>query len=149
MKTFSLSGVCAALLVAATASAQTTSPFVLAKCDPQAITFDNVRLPQAVLANGQPLAAGAYQVRITTERPTAAAGQSPSGECWVEFVSNGAVAGREVASVISAEEIGEVAKGPEPRPEAARVDVLKGGEYLRVWMNHAGTHYVVNMPVAR
>jgi hypothetical protein len=42
-----------------------------------------------------------------------------------------------------------VAKGPEPKPNAARVDLLKGGEYLRVWMNSAGTHYIVNLAVAR
>jgi len=27
--------------------------------------------------------------------------------------------------------------------------VLKEGEYLRVWMNSAGTHDVVKMPIAR
>jgi hypothetical protein len=27
--------------------------------------------------------------------------------------------------------------------------VLKEGEYLRVWMNGAGTHCIVNMPIAR
>jgi hypothetical protein len=54
-----------------------------------------------------------------------------------------------MASVVSAEDIGAVAKGPEPKPNSARVDLLKGGEYLRVWMNNAGTHYIVNLPVAR
>ena len=101
------------------------------------------------LANGQPLAAGDYQLRITTERPAPAAGQSPAAECWVEFVRGGAVAGREVASVISAEEIGTVAKGPGPKPHAVRVDLLKGGDYLRIWLNSAGTHYIVNLPVWR
>jgi hypothetical protein len=33
----------------------------------------------------------------------------------VEFLKSGAVAGREVASVVPAEEIGAVAKGPEPK----------------------------------
>jgi hypothetical protein len=149
MKTFSLSGACAALLVAATASAQTTSPFVLAKCDPQTITFSNVRLPQPVLADGKPLAAGTYDVRIAAERPKPAVGQSPTAACWVEFVKGGAIAGKEVASVIPAEEIGAVAKGPAPQPNAVSVDVLKGGEYLRVWMNGGGTHFIVNMPLAR
>lgn len=137
-----------ALFVAAAAPAQTT-PFAVSKCDPEAITFGNVRLPQPVLANGKPLAADTYQVRITTERPTPAAGQSANAECWVEFVKTGNVAGREVASVVSTEDIGTVAKGPAPKPNACRVDVLKEGEYLRVWMNSGGTHYIVNMPVAR
>jgi hypothetical protein len=137
-----------AIFIASTASAQTT-PFAVSRCDPEAVTFSNIHLAQAVLANGQSLAAGTYQVRITTERPAPAAGQSPTAECWVEFVKGGAVSGREVASVVSAEDIGAVAKGPGPKPNAARVDLLKGGEYLRIWMNRAGTHYIVNMPVAR
>ena len=137
-----------AMFIAATASAQ-TPPFAVSRCDPEAVTFSNIRLPQAVLANGKSLAAGTYQVRITTERPAPAAGQSPTAECWVEFLKGGSVAGREMASVVSADDIGAVAKGPEPKPNAARVDLLKGGEYLRVWMNSAGTHYIVNLAVAR
>jgi hypothetical protein len=149
MKAFILPAACAALVIATAVSAQTLPPFAVAKCDAEAITFGNVHLPQPVLANGQPLAAGTYQVRITTERPAPAIGQSPTGECWVEFMKSGALAGREVASVVSAEDIGAVANGPEPKPNAVRVDLLKGGEYLRVWMNNAGTHYIVNLSVAR
>lgn len=148
MKPLILGCTLAALFVATAASAQPTA-FAVAKCDPETLTFPNIRLPQAVLANGQPLAAGAYAVRITTERPTPAVGQSPNAECWVEFVKGGTVAGREVASVISAEDIGTVAKGPAPGLNQSRVDVLKGGEYVRVWINSAGTSYLINMPAAR
>jgi hypothetical protein len=149
MRALILPAACAAMLIATAASAQTSSPFVVAKCDPDAVMFSNVRLPQAVLADGQPLAAGTYQVRITTECPAPVIGESPSGECWVEFLKGGVVAGRELASVISAEEIGEVVKDPVLKPNAVRVDLLKGGEYLRVWMNSAGTHYIVNLSVRR
>ena len=149
MRALILRAACAAMLLATAASAQTGSPFVMAKCDPNAVTFNDVRLPQAVLADGQPLAAGTYQVRITSECPPPALGESPTAECWVEFVKSGTVAGRELASVISAEEIGEVVKGSELKPNAVRVDLLKGGEYFRVWMNSAGTHYIVNLAVPR
>jgi hypothetical protein len=101
------------------------------------------------LANGKSLAAPTYLVRITTKRPAPAAGQSATAECWVEFLTGGSVAGRQVASVVSAEDIGAVAKGPQPKPNAARVDLLTDAECLRVRMNYAGTHYIVNMPVAR
>ena len=137
-----------ALFIAAVASAQTI-PFSAAACEARMATFSDVRLPQAVIADGKPLAAGTYQVRITTERPRPAVGQSATAECWVEFVKTGSVAGREVASVISTEDIGAVAKGPPPKPSAFRIDLLKEGEYLRVWMNSGGTHYIVNLPVAR
>jgi hypothetical protein len=150
MKALILPLACAAVFIANAAHAQTSSPFVAATCDPNAHTLtSNVRLPQAVLANGQPLAAGTYEIRITTDRPTPAVGQSPTGECWVEFVKGGAVAGRELASVVSGDDIGAIVKGPEPKPNAVRVDLLKGGEYLRVWMNGAGTHYIVNLSVQR
>lgn len=145
-----LSLACAAVLVATSAAAQPRSPFLAATCNPAAaVTFEDVRLPQAVVANGNPLGAGSYQVRITTERPKAAIGQSPTGECWVEFVKNGNVVGREIASVVPADEIGAVAKGPEPKPTEARVDLLKGGDYLRIWLNDGGTHYLVNLSVSR
>jgi len=39
-----------AVLIATTASAQTSSSFAVAKCDPDAVIFSNVHLPQAVLA---------------------------------------------------------------------------------------------------
>jgi hypothetical protein len=147
MKTMVLAFASAALLVAA-ASAQ-IPPVMGPACDPGTITFSDIRLPQAVLANGKPLAAGTYQMRITAEKPTPARGQSANAECWVEFVKTGSVAGREVASVISTEEIDKVAKGTPPKPSESRVDLLKEGEYLRIWMNSSGTHYIVNMPVAR
>lgn len=137
-----------AMFMTAVASAQ-TPPAVGAKCGTETVRFSNVRLPQPVLANGKSLAAGTYEVRITTERPTPAVGQSATAECWVEFVQAGNVSGREMASVVSSQDIGTVAKGPAPKPSAFRVDLLKEGEYLRVWMNSDGTHYIVNMPVAR
>ena len=138
----------AALLLAAAAFAQSAPPVPTTQCGADSAAF-SVQLPQTVLANGQPLAAGSYQVRITAERPAPAVGQSPAGECWIEFVQDHAVVGKEMASVVPAADIDAVAKGPAPRPSAARVDLLKGGEYLRVWLNDAGTHYLVNMPVER
>jgi hypothetical protein len=45
------------------------------------------------------------------------------------------------------EAIAAIAKGSLPKSGSARVDVLKEGEYLRIWFNHAGTHYIVNLPI--
>lgn len=105
-----------------------------------------VRLTKAVMADGKSLAAGTYQVRAVGEEPTPAVGQSPHAEQWVEFVSGGAVKGREVASVVTTERMRTMAKGPQPtpRPGAYRVDTLRGGEYTRVWINNGGTHYLIN-----
>jgi hypothetical protein len=60
-------------------------------------------------------------------------------------LKDGNVAGREVASVIGPDAIAAVAKGPAAKPNAVRVDELKGGEHVRVWINSAGTHYLVNL----
>lgn len=105
-----------------------------------------VHLTHKVMANGQPLAAGTYQVRLTDEEAKAATGASPSAERWVEFVRGGKVAGKEVASVIGADDIGKIAKGPRPKANGSRVDLLKGGDYVRVWINKGGQNYLINMP---
>jgi hypothetical protein len=100
------------------------------------------------LADGKRLSAGAYQVRLTNAQPTPVLGQSPGGACWVEFVRSSTLAGRELATVISSREIDQIAEGSKPGPHESRVDVLKGGDYIRVWIEHGGAHYIINMPSA-
>lgn len=107
-----------------------------------------VHLPKTVLADGKPLPAGTYQVRLSNEAPKPAIGQSPDSEKYVEFVKNGKVVGRELAVVVPASEVSKIAKGPHPTGNGARVDVLKGGNYVRVWIAKGGTHYIINMPPA-
>jgi len=136
-----------ALMIAGVAAAQTAS-FELAKCDADAPVLGTIQLPQAVLADGKPLVAGTHQVRLTNDRPTPAVGQSPTAECWVEFIKNRTVVGREVATIISSNEIAAIAKGPGPKPNGARVDVLRGGDYIRAWINRATANYIINLPIA-
>jgi hypothetical protein len=135
------------LTLAAVGFTQTAPPST-GSCTGQTATFKSIRLSRAVLANGVPLPAGVYDVRITTDRPAPAVGQSAAGECWVEFLKDGAVAGREVASVIGPDAIATVAKGSVPKPNTARVDELKQSEHLRVWINSDGTHFLINLPIA-
>jgi len=99
-----------------------------------------------VLADGEPLPAGRYELRLTTQHPDAAPGADPNASCWMQFVRDGAVAGREVATVIPAAEMARIAKAPPPARNAARVDALKEGDYVRIWVNHDGTHYLLNLP---
>jgi hypothetical protein len=114
-----------------------------------ASVIGTVRLAHAVMANGQRLPAGTYRVRLTGDQPAAAVGESPGGERWVEFVKNGTVAGRELATVVSAEDIKTIAKGPQPKASTAGVDVLKGGDYSRVWINNGGMNDLINLPPAQ
>jgi hypothetical protein len=107
-----------------------------------------IHLGRRVLADGKPLPAGTYRVRLTaqTAQPTAR-GASPDLERWVEFLQGGQVKGREVATIVPKDEVAQVAKGRPPAAGAARVELLKGGEYVRVWINRGGTHYLIHLPV--
>jgi hypothetical protein len=101
-----------------------------------------------VLANGQALPAGTYQVRLSGDAPTPAVGQSPEGSRYVEFLRGDQVLGRELATVISAAEVDQIAKGRRVPPGSARVDLLRDADYLRVWINSGGTHFIIHMPPA-
>lgn len=114
-----------------------------------AAVIGSVRLTQAVMADGKVLPAGIYQVRLTTDQSALAVGESPGGERWIEFVKNGTVAGRELAIVVSADDIDAIAESPRPKANTSRVDVLKGGDYVRIWINRGGANYIVNMPPVR
>ncbi|HVC19098.1 MAG TPA: hypothetical protein VNE16_03405 [Vicinamibacterales bacterium] len=108
-----------------------------------------VHIPRKVLANGEPLAAGTYVLVLSKDAPTVE-GENPASERWVEFQQRGQVKGREIASVIPADKISEVAKDPNrPKPGRARVEMLKGGEYLRVWVNKGGDNYLVHLVVPK
>ena len=111
------------------------------------IPLGTARLPKAVTADGKPLPAGSYTVRVTAqESKPDAVGQTEQLERWVEFVRGGEVRGREVVSIIPAAESKMVVKDAPPRAgAAAKVQTLRGNEYVRVWFNKGGNHYVINL----
>lgn len=143
-------------ILVATLVAVLTAGIVSAQTTPQGqvpageATLGSVSLPRSVMADGKPLKAGTYQVRLTAQA-AAPAVPGQTMERWVEFVQGGKVAGREVVSIIPAAE----AKDLQPGPDAAastrtgtRVEMLKGNEYLRVWINRGGVGYLIHMPPA-
>ena len=109
----------------------------------------SITLRQQVMADGKPLAAGTYQVRLTADEAKPAVGQSPNAERYVEFLRGGKVVGRELATIVSAADLKEIAEGPRPGPGGSRVDLLKGNDYVRVWINRGGTNYIIHMPPAK
>ena len=110
-------------------------------------SLGSVTLGRKVMADGQPLAAGTYQVRLTTDSPKPGAGQTPESERYVEFVRGGKVMGREVATIVSAADIDQVADSKRrPAAGANRVELLKGNDYLRVWINRGGMNYIIHLP---
>jgi hypothetical protein len=143
-----LAGTAMAVLLSVGAAAQSTQGQV-----PSGETaLGSVNLPRAVMANGQKLSAGSYQVRLTGEQ----AQPSVPGiqmERWVEFLRGGKVVGREVVSIIPQAEMKDLQTGPEgggrPGSGAARVEMLKGDDYLRVWINRGGVNYLLHLPPAK
>ena len=112
------------------------------------VALGTVRISRSVTADGKPLGAGTYQVRVTSQeaRPDAV-GTTEQLERWVEFTQGGTVRGREVVSIVPQSEIKMVVKDAPPRAGGSKVEVLRGNEYLRLWFNKAGHHYLIHLPL--
>jgi hypothetical protein len=74
-------------------------------------------------------------------------GQGPESAKWVEFVQGGQVKGRELASVVASADVKAVVEGKPPAANSNRVELLKGGEFMRVWSNRGGNHYLIHLMV--
>lgn len=108
-------------------------------------SLGTVKLAQSVMADGKPLAAGTYTLRVSDQMPTPVVGQSPDEARWIEFVQGGDVKGREIATVLTSAEAKEISGGSIPAAGATKVQMLKGGGYVRVWINHGGTNYLIHL----
>jgi len=112
-------------------------------------TLGSVQLSKAVMADGKPLAAGSYTVRLSNDAVAPVVGTTVQGSHWVEFVKGGKVAGRELATVVAEGDVKAIAKMAPPKAGASSVQLLKGDDYLRVWIHHGGTHYLIHLAVAK
>ena len=111
------------------------------------VALGSVHIPKNVKADGKALSAGTYQVRLTPQTASPdAKGQTASLERWVEFVKGGKVAGREVVTIIPQSEIAKVQKDSPPHANSSKIETLKGGDYMRLWINKGGNHYLVHFP---
>lgn len=130
-------------------SALMTMALLTSAVGAQAEVRTSVRLGQSVLAGGKTLPAGTYELRITDQRPNTASGQPSESQRLVEFISNGSVMARETAevSVVAEAAVGaSSASGSASASARAVVQLLKGGEYLRVAVNSGGARYLVHLP---
>ena len=113
---------------------------------PQAVPLGTVHIPAALKADGKALPAGTYHVRLTTEAAKPDARGATDGlERWAEFMKGDQVVGREVVTIIPANEAKLVVKDAPPPAGGSKVQALKGGQYTRVWFNRAGTLYLVHL----
>jgi hypothetical protein len=153
MKHMWLVGAAASVLFMTHVAAQTptkTQTGTSAEVPAGVTVLGTVTIPRAVLADGKPLPAGRYTVRLTGEAATAVAGQQTNLNRWVEFVQGGQVRGREIASIVPAAEVKDTMPGPDMPGKVggagSRVEMLKGGEFLRVWIARGGNNYLIHLP---
>ena len=115
----------------------------------EAVALGRVTLPQAVRADGVPLSPGTYELRLTGEAVPSVVGQTDGAARWVAFCHEDTVAGRALATRIPAPAIGAVANGSPPREGETRVERLRGGDYLRIWLHRDGVHYLLHLPLGQ
>ena len=110
------------------------------------LALGTVKLPTGVKADGKPLAAGTYKVRLTAQQAEGkATGATASYERYVEFLQGATVKGREVVSIVPSADVSKVAKDKAPAPGTSRVQKLKGDDYVRVWINRGGNQYLIHL----
>ena len=113
------------------------------------LALGSIKVPKGVKADGKELAAGTYSVRLTAQEAAGkATGATPSYERYVEFMQGKEVKGREVVSIVPSADIGKVAKGKPPAPGTSKTERLRGDDYVRVWINRGGNHYLIHLSAA-
>jgi len=113
------------------------------------MALGSVRLPRGVTADGKALPAGTYNMKLTAAQAAPeAVGTTEALERWVELSQGKEVKGREVVSIVPQAEIKMVVKDAPPASGGSKVQLLKGNDYLRVWINKGGNHYLIHFPVA-
>jgi hypothetical protein len=115
--------------------------------DPRVLT--TVRIGAPVTAGGTPLPAGAYEVRLTGERPAPLAGQPQNSQEWVEFVADGKVVAREAAEILYDDDLEGAGDGSQRVKEGTRVEMLKDGEFLRISVKRERARYLIYLPVKK
>lgn len=134
------------VMAAAVMSAVIAAPGVLG-AQSEGKSLGTVRVPRQVTASGQALPAGSYTLRLLPQELKGGVGQTPAESRWVEFVQGGKVLGKEVATVLSGPEARAVTKGPGPASGSSKTELLKGNDYIRIWVRQGDTHYLVHLPV--
>ena len=72
----------------------------------------------------------------------------PHPSAFQGFVQGGQVKGREVVSIVPAPETKLVQKDTPPPSGGSKIETLKGGDYMRLWINKGGSYYLVHFAKA-
>lgn len=133
--------------LACTLSVTTVTGLATEQAAADANLLTTVRITTVVLANGTPLPAGTYDVRLTQDQPAPHAGQSRDAQRWVEFVADGKVIAREVAEVLHDDDLPSIGASSLPVRSGTRVDMLTGGEFLRISVKRDHERFLIYLPV--
>jgi hypothetical protein len=109
----------------------------------------SVQIPVAVLADGKPLPPGKYNVRFTGEPSAPLPGQPAGAQQSVELLADGKVVAREIAEVLKDEDLPAEGASSQHVQNGTRVEMLKGGEFLRISVKREGARYLLYLPIAR
>ena len=114
----------------------------------EAMLIGTVDLPRRVNADGVPLDPGRYELHLTSPSTTPHANDvSHSRDRWIEFRQVDGVKGREMVTIVSGTEIITFAESTPPSSGSARIEVLKENDYLRIWLNNDGIHYLIHLAI--
>ena len=114
-----------------------------------ATSLGSVRITHAVKANGERLAPGTYTRAADRGRGQARSEGSDALTRALGGVSAGQqVKGREVVTIVPESDIAQVAEGKRVSAGSSRVEMLKGNDYVRVWINRGGNNYLIHLPPA-
>jgi hypothetical protein len=113
-----------------------------------ASVLGTARITQPVMAGETMLQPGTYEIRLTGEHMAPLPGQSEDAVQQIEFIANGTVAARYAAEVMTAGDVPVGTSGLSDTPARARVEMLKGDDFLRVSMTRGGERYLIHLPVA-
>jgi hypothetical protein len=112
-----------------------------------AASHGSVRISQPVMAGGTTLQPGTYEIRLTGEHMKPLPGQSEDAVQQVEFIANGTVAAKYAAEVMTGEDVPVGTSGG--GTTRARVEMLSGGDFMRVSATRGGERYLIHLAVAK
>ena len=105
-----------------------------------------VRIATTVMAGGTSLPAGTYELRLTGQSPVPVGDEQRTVREWVEFFANGTVVAREVAEILYDDALPSVGASSQRVPSGTRVEMLKGGEFLRISVKRENVRYLIYLP---
>jgi hypothetical protein len=113
-----------------------------------AASLGTVHITTTVKANGTPLPPGTYELRLTGESPVPPGDEQRPLQEWVEFVAHGKVVAREAAEILYDDDLPTAGASSQKGRAGTRVEMLKGGEFLRISATREHARYLVYLPVS-